>query len=159
MRYMPDNARVPAHGLYLRVMERLALTGMTKTDLRRRTGVARSTIDSWATQATPPQARTVNKVADALGIDRVEALRLAGILDDAAAGEPPLTALDAFERHVLDADLPYADKAAAIRRHREQAREQLADLGITVPEFWLRGARRLAGAPEPSNAEERNRGA
>lgn len=157
MRYMPDNARVPAHGLYLRVMERLALTGMTKTDLRRRTGVARSTIDSWATQATPPQARTVNKVADALGIDRVEALRLAGILDDAAAGEPPLTALDAFERHVLDADLPYAEKAAAIRDHREQIRRQLEDLGIgPTPSFVRKAVRRMGGADDEPGESRQN---
>lgn len=142
MHYMPDDVRVPAHGLYLRVLERLALTGMTKTELRKRTGVARSTIDSWATQTTPPQARTVNKVADALGIDRVEALRLAGILDGAPAAEDQLTPLDEFERVALAADRPYAAKLDAIRRHRQL----IAELGIKPPPALLRhGVRHLTG--------------
>lgn len=156
LHYMPDDVRVPAHGLYLRVMERLALTGMTKTELRKRTGVARSTIDSWATQATPPQARTVNKVADALGINRVEALQLAGILDDTAAPAPQLVPLDEFERRVVASDLPADEQAAAIRRHREQAAHMLAELGISdVPEALRRTVRRYAGATEPGDAEHR----
>lgn len=155
---MPDDARVPAHGLYLRVMERLALTGMTKTELRKRTGVARSTIDSWATQAAPPQARTVNKVADALGIDRVEALRLGGILDETPVPAPALVALDEFERRVLGADLPDDEKLAAVLRHRELAREQLAELGIgDPPEALKRAVRHLAG--ETASDEGQRRGA
>ena len=160
MRYMPDDARVPAHGLYLRVMERLALTGMTKTELRKRTGVARSTIDSWATQATPPQARTVNKVADALGIDRVEALRLAGILDETSAPAPQIVPLDAFERAVsADERLSDAEKTAAILRHREQIRQQLEELGITqTPALIRRAVRRMGGGDgEPGESRQNAR--
>lgn len=153
---MPDDARVPAHGLYLLVMERLALTGMTKTELRKRTGVARSTIDSWATQATPPQARTVNKVADALGIDRVEALRLAGILDETSAPAPPIVPLDAFERSVAESALPAAEKTAAILRHREQIARQLEELGIgPTPSFVRRAVRRMGGGDgEPGESRQ-----
>jgi transcriptional regulator with XRE-family HTH domain len=153
---MPDDARVPAYGLYVRVQERLALTGMTKTDLRKKTGVARSTIDSWATQATPPQARTVNKVADALGIDRMEALRLAGILDTGPAdGEPQIVPLDAFERAAMAADRPYAERVAAIMRHREILAEELERLGITeVPDFVRRAVRRRAGDGDDADARD-----
>jgi len=154
MHYMSDDVRVPARGLYLRVLERLALTGMTKTELRKRTGVARSTIDSWATQTAPPQARTVNKVADALGIDRVEALRLGGILDE-APGEPALVPLDAFERRVMDADLPYAEKAAAIQEHRDQIARQLEDLGIAgVPSFVKRAVSRAGNGDDADGRQD-----
>ena len=65
---------------------------------------------------------------------------------EAASEEPSLVALDAFEEHILASDLPYADKAAAIRRHREQTRQMLAELNISeppivVPEFIRRAVR------------------
>jgi len=52
-------------------------------ELRKKTGVARSTITNWQHVEQPPQPRTVNKVADFLGIPREEALRLAGVFSDA----------------------------------------------------------------------------
>jgi transcriptional regulator with XRE-family HTH domain len=83
MRYMPDAARGIAYLLYQRVNRELALRGWTHVELQRKSGVARSTISNWATGQQPPTPARVNAVADALGIDRAEALRLAGILTDA----------------------------------------------------------------------------
>lgn len=80
---MPEHTRGPAYGLYRRVLQEVALKGWTKVELREQTGVARSTVEAWASQPRPPQPRTVNAVADALGIPREEALRLAGVLTDA----------------------------------------------------------------------------
>lgn len=51
----------------------------TKNWLHQRSGVARNTIDEWATQPRAPQVRTVVAVANALGIDEDEAIELAGI--------------------------------------------------------------------------------
>lgn len=64
----------------------------------------------------------------------------------APSEQPPLVALDAFERRVMDADLPYAAKAAAIQDHRDQIARQLAELGITeTPTFVKKAVRRYAG--------------
>lgn len=58
---------------------------MTKTRVAEIAGLPRATIDRWQDQPRPPLPASVIKVADALGINRGEALRLAGILD----GVPP----------------------------------------------------------------------
>jgi transcriptional regulator with XRE-family HTH domain len=63
--------------------------GWTKIQLAQRAGVNRGTIDNWARQPKPPLAATIVPVAERLGIDRDEALRLAGILTDAAAERDP----------------------------------------------------------------------
>jgi hypothetical protein len=84
IRYMPDEQH-PAYLLYQRVLREKSLRGWTWTQLQEETGLARSTFNSWKTQPQPPVPRTVNEVADRLGIGREEALRLAGILTD---GEP-----------------------------------------------------------------------
>ena len=58
---------------------------------------------------------------------------------------PPLVALDAFECRIMDADLLYAAKAAAIREHRDQIARQLAELGISeMPMFVKKAVRRYA---------------
>lgn len=75
---------------------------------------------------------------------------------ESIAGEPALTAEDAFEEAVMAAMLPYAEKAAAVRRHRDQIREQLARLGIDPPPAFLRGGvRHLGGESVSSNDEAR----
>lgn len=56
-------------------------------------GVNRQTLTNWRVQPRPPMAQTVNEVADALEIDRAEALRLAGI--GPAPRQEPATALEA----------------------------------------------------------------
>jgi transcriptional regulator with XRE-family HTH domain len=106
---MPDTVRGIAYPLFLRVERERSLRGWSATRLHNETGVSRSTIAKWATQQQPPQPGTVNAVADALGIERAEALRLAGILTDAPSANP-LTEdeLDALERE-LGVDLSGLD--------------------------------------------------
>jgi len=72
--------RAPAARFHEAVMRALAEQGRTKNWLHKRTGVARGTIDAWATQPGMPQARTVLAVAEALDLDPAESLRLAGLL-------------------------------------------------------------------------------
>lgn len=96
---MSDAPRGAAYRLYVRVEMERALKGWTSTRLSKQTGVSRATIGKWATQPNPPNAPTVTAVADVLGISRLEALRLAGILDD----DPEIIEMSAGERRaVLD---------------------------------------------------------
>lgn len=74
---MPETA--PAAKFHKRVVTELARQGMSKNQLHIRSGVARNTIDNWATQPKSPQAGTVAAVADVLGIPREEAAKLAGL--------------------------------------------------------------------------------
>lgn len=82
IRYMAGETAAPALPLYERVKREIALRGWTWTQLTKETKLARSTFNSWKTQPQPPQPRPVNAVADTLGIDRMEALKLAGILTE-----------------------------------------------------------------------------
>lgn len=79
IRYVPGQHQGIAYPLYQRVQREMALRGWTATYLESVSGVRRSTLDNLKRQVRPPQARTVNALADCLGIDREEALRLAGI--------------------------------------------------------------------------------
>jgi len=97
---MSDAKRGIALPLHRRVKQEIALLGWTNTELHARSGVSRSTVEKWATQQQPPQPRTVNAVADALGIPRAEALRLAGILTDAPLAGTALP--DPLERIASD---------------------------------------------------------
>lgn len=75
--------RAPAKDWYDLVAQTIALKGMTKAQLAERAGVSRATIDRWGKGASrPAQAASVNAVADVLGIPRVLALRLAGVISD-----------------------------------------------------------------------------
>jgi transcriptional regulator with XRE-family HTH domain len=92
--YMSDQ-RPPARPWYDLVTETIALKGWTKAQLADRAGVSRPTVDNWRTNPRPPQARSVNAVADVLGIPRKEALRLAGVIADGdEADRSPPSLLD-----------------------------------------------------------------
>lgn len=128
--YMPDAARGIAYPLYRRVERERALLGWSSTRLHKETGVSRSTIGKWATQQQPPQPGTVNAVADALGIERAEALRLAGILTEvpAAAAESD-DDLDALERDLgLDLSTVNPDLRRAVLRRYQRFDERLTRL-------------------------------
>lgn len=88
----------PAKPWYDTVIATIAVRGWTKAELSDRSGVARTTIDNWERNPRKPQAKSVNAVADAVGIPREQALRLAGIIAEAAEAErsPPRepTAID-----------------------------------------------------------------
>ncbi len=53
---------------------------MNQTDLHEKSGIARSTVNNLRTSTRPPLLRIVNALADAVGLDRVEAAQLAGLL-------------------------------------------------------------------------------
>lgn len=71
---------IPGRPLYDHVVELLARQGRTKSWLAQRAGVSRVTLENWSKQPKPPQSATVLAVADALGMDHDEALRLAGLI-------------------------------------------------------------------------------
>lgn len=105
----------PAFPLYQRVLREKSMRGWTWTQLQAETGLARSTFNSWKTQPQPPQPRTINEIADKLGIDRADAMRLAGVLADA----DELTPQCVVERVVLETeDLPIEMKRDFVRVHR-----------------------------------------
>lgn len=137
---MADQQRGVAYGLFERVNNERAEQGWTWMRLQERSGVARSTIYSWAKIQTPPQPATVNPVADALGIPRIEALRLAGILQDGNVG---LTAECEVERQILATSIDPGFKREIVLQHREKghtarcgpyevAQDDLTALGATA---------------------------
>jgi hypothetical protein len=103
-------------------------------------------------RGTVSNIRDLTLAAIAKGLDWPLEHVLALAAEDAGEDAPQ----DAFEQAIMGADLPDDEKAAAIRRHREQAREMLNELGISdVPEALRRAVRRYAGATEPGDAERR----
>jgi len=94
------SANPPARAWYRRVTEAIALRGWSKAELSDRAGVARSTIDGWQRNPRKPQAKSVNAIADVLGIDRAEALRLAGIVGEPQ--EPAARLSEEIKRQMRD---------------------------------------------------------
>lgn len=99
--------RAPARDWYNLAAETAAVKGWSMADLSNRSGVARSTIYGWRDNSGKPQAKSVNAVADALGIPRERALRLAGIIAAPApqAESPP------------ERELPRPDELERLRQH------------------------------------------
>ncbi|MDH2424838.1 helix-turn-helix transcriptional regulator [Sphaerisporangium sp. TRM90804] len=98
--------RAPAAPFHALVLATLNEQGKSQNWLHKRTGISRNTISAWAKQPRPPQAGTVLAVADALGIDRGEALRLAGVMADTkAALEGTTVDLSEVDTEVLLAEI------------------------------------------------------
>lgn len=86
----------PALPLLELVEATLNLQGKTKTWLAEHSDVTRAAINNWRRQPRSPQAATVLAVADALGIEHGQALRLAGLstgLPETESGPLDLTAM------------------------------------------------------------------
>jgi transcriptional regulator with XRE-family HTH domain len=67
-------------------------------DVVDRTGIGRTTLIRWESgETTEPKPREVAEVADALGIDRVEAFRALGWLADDSEPEPELSRDEMFD--------------------------------------------------------------
>ena len=79
--------RTPAREWYDLVVATAAVKGWSIADVFSRSGVARSTVYGWRDNRGKPQAKSVNAVADALGIPRERALRAAGIIGERASPE------------------------------------------------------------------------
>jgi transcriptional regulator with XRE-family HTH domain len=77
-----SDQRPPARPWYDLIIETIAVKGWSKAQLADRAGISRPTVDNWRTNPRAPQARSVNAVADVLGISRERALRLAGVIPD-----------------------------------------------------------------------------
>ncbi|WP_219471571.1 hypothetical protein [Nonomuraea rhizosphaerae] len=88
MRYMTNHGQSPAGPpglpLWLAAERARVAAGAGKQQWAKTLGIGRVTYDRLTTQASPPIARTVKKIADVIGIDIDEAMRLAGL-----AGETP----------------------------------------------------------------------
>jgi transcriptional regulator with XRE-family HTH domain len=121
-----SDQRPPARPWYDLVTETIALKGWTKAQLADRAGISRPTVDNWRTNPRAPQARSVNAVADVLGISRDRALRLAGVIAEAQPEplvDPQLA--DALRRYVpVEAEETIARLEQAEAERRRQLREE-----------------------------------
>ena len=84
---------------------------MTDTELHKASGVARSTMDRLETGKRPPQARVIHALADAVHIDRNEALQLAGLKHD---DESPDDVSTADVRRAVEASSAYTPEQRAM---------------------------------------------
>lgn len=71
-----------AYPLWKRVDDLRKERGWSKTELARRADLRHATIDNLQTSSRVPQPRIVHALADAVGLDRAEADRLASGLPD-----------------------------------------------------------------------------
>jgi len=118
--------RAPARAWYDLVIETIALKGWTKTQLSERSSVSRTAIDKWRTNPRTPQAASVNAVADALGIPRERALRLAGII---GAG-PPQQVPDDLVRAIMETgDLTDEQRRAVIEAVEQTLSKERGETG------------------------------
>jgi transcriptional regulator with XRE-family HTH domain len=69
----------PGYPFWVRAERERNTRGWTKSALARRAGIARRTYDRLEVQTKTALPETINKIADALGIDRLEAAQLAGL--------------------------------------------------------------------------------
>lgn len=74
----------PGRPLWQAAERKRVAEGWTKLELVERIGIGRVTFDRLQTQENPPIARTVKKIANAIGLDVFEAMKLSG-LDDSEA--------------------------------------------------------------------------
>jgi hypothetical protein len=112
IRYMSDE-RPPARPWFDLVMERIAVRGWGIAELSRHAKVGRPTIYGWRDSANGKlQADPVNRVADALGIPRERALRLAGIITTRTPEPPPIP--DSLIREIDAAGLTGEARAKVI---------------------------------------------
>ncbi len=77
---MTDRRGGVAYNFWLRIEQIRLDRGMTKDDLHKLSGVAKTTIDDLRTRTGKPHIRTVHALADAVGLNRTEAAQLAGLL-------------------------------------------------------------------------------
>jgi transcriptional regulator with XRE-family HTH domain len=122
----------PARPLWVRIAEIRTKRGWTWVRLERELdGVSRSTVDKWKVAPRSPQASTVNKVANRLGIDHVEALRLAGILP--AEPEDRGAAYEELAAEVAKLKRLIAERSRVEEDLRRQIRELTADRRSAKP--------------------------
>ncbi|MGH3585304.1 MAG: helix-turn-helix domain-containing protein [Pseudonocardia sp.] len=77
-------SRPPALPWWERLEDLRMDKGWSRVQLAQKAGVARTTVDGWKSNPRAPLVTTVVEVADRLGIERQEALRLAGLAPEPA---------------------------------------------------------------------------
>lgn len=92
-----------AYQLWAAVEDERLNRGWPKTRMAEHIGLPRNTINRLEDSSEPPQPRTVHKIADALGIDRVEAERKAG-LRPGPRKDSDISARDAVRRDPVYTD-------------------------------------------------------
>lgn len=98
---MVQRQRGVAYDFWLRLEQARVHNQLTKADLHERSGIARTTIDNLRTSTRTPQARIVHALADAVGLDRDEANRLAGLIP------PERTEADSTVRNAIATSTVY----------------------------------------------------
>lgn len=153
-----------AYEFWRRVEAERADRGWSKTELAQRTAIPISTLNRLQDSTRAPYARTVNKLADMLGIDREDAHRLAGIVpgedeiptERADVTQVDLDDLDSEIEMIRQSALSRSQKEAMIReamrlrdRQREERRaweeRQVVERRNTVG-TWIE----LAGGTQPT---------
>lgn len=147
---MADDSRPPASAWYDLVMEQIAIRGWSLSELAQRARIGRPTIYGWRDNPRKPQARSVNAAADALGIPRERALRLAGVIAGAGDRSPP-----ASEPTPLD-ELLGAEGAEEVRRKIRARKGAGAEWYISAVEDAL--SRPPANADDPPGPGARRAG-
>lgn len=117
--------RGPAYAFWLRVKTEQASREWTDSELFRRSGVTRNTINGLKTRKRVGAA-TINSLADVLDIPRPEAHKLAGLVppDDE---QPDTEAADAREAILRDPIYSEEQREAMLRLHDLFARTNRED--------------------------------
>lgn len=135
--------RPPARPWYDLVTERAAIKGWSVSELARQAGVGRPTIYGWRDNPGKPQAKPVNAVADALGIARERALRLAGIITTEGEPEEP--------------EMPTEEELGRLREHiREVLGDKAAAVEAAINATLNDGGRETNAAEAPASGAGRS---
>lgn len=136
-----SDERPPARPWFDLVTEKSAVKGWGIAELARRAKVGRPTIYGWRDNENKPQAGPVNAVADALGVPRERALRLAGVIGSAAPGAPSPGISDRLRDAIMnDPELTDEEKQNVLAAVRRQ---------VAIERGWEQSA------PAPSAARRR----
>ncbi|MEV4837752.1 helix-turn-helix transcriptional regulator [Nonomuraea sp. NPDC049486] len=107
----------------------------TIDQLAERAGIGRATYNRLATNRVPPQARTVRKIASAIGMPLAEAIRLSGLTSQPApAGDIDLLPVITFDQASPDI---MAATARILRQQLQQLREAAAASGRTLGDLLV----------------------
>ena len=134
-----SDQRSPARPWFDFVMERIAIRGWSLHELSRRSGVGRPTIYRWRDGAEVPQSRPVGLVADALGVPRERAVRLAGIIAAPSGTPAPVPPASSIPPTLLadimaEAGLSESERQAVIAAVEETLARERGASGPSAPE-------------------------
>lgn len=123
MRYMAEERDRPGRPLWAAAEHVRTERGWTLEELAERAGIGRVTYNRLATNSKPPQARTVRKIAEAIGMPIHEAIRLSGLTTaDRGTAQPPPDLVP-----VLAAGQASPETMAATARILRQGLQQLRE--------------------------------